>query len=41
MFHAAELDVTFDEGPGGITLIEAFPPDLPEQERRSSIACQR
>ncbi len=32
MFHAAELDVTFDEGPGGITLVEAFPPDLPDQE---------
>jgi aminopeptidase N len=32
MFHAAELDVTFGEGPGGITLIEAFPPDLPDQE---------
>ena len=32
MFHAAELDVTYDEGPGGITLIEAFPPGLPEQE---------
>jgi aminopeptidase N len=33
MFHAAELDVSFGEGPGGITLIEAFPPDLPDQER--------
>ena len=33
MFHAADLDVTFDEGPGGITLIEAFPPDLSDQER--------
>jgi aminopeptidase N len=33
MFHAAELDVTTDKGPRGITLIEAFPPDLPEQER--------
>jgi aminopeptidase N len=33
MFHAADLDVTFDEGPGGITLIEAFPPNLPEQQR--------
>ena len=33
MFHAAELDVTFDEGPGGITLIEAFPPDLSDQEK--------
>ena len=34
MFHAAELDMTFGEGPDGITLIEAFPPALPEQERR-------
>jgi aminopeptidase N len=33
MFHAADLDVTFDEGPNGITLIEAFPPDLSDQER--------
>ncbi len=33
MFHAAELEVTFGEGPGGITLIEAFPPDLSKQER--------
>jgi aminopeptidase N len=33
MFHAAELDVSLGEGPGGITLIEAFPPDLPDQER--------
>ncbi|HEX5991391.1 MAG TPA: M1 family metallopeptidase [Thermomicrobiales bacterium] len=33
MFHAADLNVTFDEGPGGITLIEAFPPDLSDQER--------
>ena len=33
MFHAAELDVTIGEGPGGITLIEAFPRDLPHQER--------
>jgi aminopeptidase N len=32
MFHAAELDLTFDEGPGGITLIEAFPPDLSRKE---------
>ncbi len=32
MFHAAELDVTFGEGPGDINLIEAFPSDLPEQE---------
>jgi aminopeptidase N len=33
MFHAAELDVTFGEGPGGITIIAAFPPNLSEQER--------
>jgi aminopeptidase N len=33
MFHAAELDVTFDEGSGGITLIEAFPRDLSAQEK--------
>jgi aminopeptidase N len=33
MFHAAELDLTFDEGPGGITLIEAFPPDLSRKEK--------
>jgi aminopeptidase N len=33
MFHAAELDVTFGEGPGGITLIEAFPRDLSAQEK--------
>jgi aminopeptidase N len=33
MFHAAELDVVTGDGPRGITLIEAFPPDLPEQER--------
>jgi aminopeptidase N len=33
MFHAAELDVTRDEGPAGITLVEALPPDLPDEER--------
>jgi aminopeptidase N len=33
MFHAAELNLTFDEGPGGITLIEAFPPDLSRREK--------
>jgi len=33
MFHAAVLDVTVGEGPGGITLIEAFPPNFPEQGR--------
>jgi aminopeptidase N len=32
MFHAAELDVTRAEGTGGIIFIEAFPPDLPDQE---------
>jgi aminopeptidase N len=34
MFHAAELDVTFDQGLDGITLIEAFPPDLSHKETR-------
>src|SRR4051794_1230299 len=34
MFHAAELDVTFDKGPGGVTLIDAFPPDLSREEKR-------
>jgi len=34
MFHAAELDVTFDKGPGGITLIDAFPSDLSHEEKR-------
>jgi len=34
MFHAAELDVTFDKGPDGITLIDAFPPDLSREETR-------
>jgi aminopeptidase N len=33
MFHAADLGVTIGEGPGGITLIEAFPPEFGEQER--------
>ena len=33
MFHAADLEVTFGEGPGGITVIEAFPPDLSKQEK--------
>ena len=32
MFHAAELDVSITDDSSGITLIEAFPPDLPEQE---------
>ena len=32
MFHAADLDVAIGEGPGGITLIEAFPPELPAGE---------
>jgi aminopeptidase N len=34
MFHAAELDVTFDQRLDGITLIEAFPPDLSHKETR-------
>jgi aminopeptidase N len=32
MFHAADLDVSITDDSSGITLIEAFPPDLPEQE---------
>lgn len=31
-FHAAELDVTTEEGPGGITVIEAMPPDLSQRD---------
>jgi aminopeptidase N len=34
MFHAAELDVAIEDGPGNVTLIEAFPPDLPDQQER-------
>jgi aminopeptidase N len=34
-FHAAELDVTSEEGPDGITLIEALPPDIPERDERT------
>jgi aminopeptidase N len=33
-FHAAELAVREAEGPGGIGLTEAFPPDLTRKERR-------
>lgn len=33
-FHAAELDIATEDEPGGITVIEAFPPDLPEDDRR-------
>ena len=33
-FHAAELGVSRDTGPGGVTIIEALPPDLPQHERR-------
>jgi aminopeptidase N len=33
-FHAAELDVSRDPGPDGITIIEALPPDLPQHEHR-------
>lgn len=32
MFHAADLEISAEEGLGGITIYEAFPPDLPEQE---------
>jgi len=34
MFHAADLDVTKEDGPDGITLIEAFPTGLPESNTR-------
>lgn len=34
MFHAAELDVVIEDGPGELTLIEAFSFDLPEQQER-------
>jgi aminopeptidase N len=33
-FHAADLDIATEEGPGGITVIEALPPDLPDREAR-------
>jgi aminopeptidase N len=32
MFHAAKLEVSITDDPGGITMIEAFPSDLPEAE---------
>jgi aminopeptidase N len=34
LIHAAELDIQKETGPGGITLIEAFPPDFSNQEAR-------
>ena len=34
-FHAADLDVTTSEGPHGITLIEAFPPDFAGPQARN------
>lgn len=33
-FHAAELDVSMTDGPGGVTIVEALPPDLPEKDMR-------
>lgn len=32
-FHAAKLDVSMEEQPDGITLVEAFPQDLTDRER--------
>ena len=32
MFHAADLDVTTEDGPGGIAITEAFPPDLADRD---------
>ena len=32
-FHAAKMDVTIEERPDGITLLEAFPPSLDDQAR--------
>jgi aminopeptidase N len=34
-FHAADLDIVRAEGPNGISLIEAFPPELNEREART------
>lgn len=34
MFHAADLDITTADGPNGVTLIEAFPTNLPESDTR-------
>jgi aminopeptidase N len=34
IFNAAELGIATETGPGGITIIEAFPPDLPQNEER-------
>jgi aminopeptidase N len=33
-FHAAELEIVSEEGPEGITYIEAFPPGFPDEEAR-------
>jgi aminopeptidase N len=34
MFHAADLDITKTKGPNGITLIDAFPTNLPQSDTR-------
>lgn len=33
-FHAARLDVSMTDGPGGVTIVEALPPDLPTKDER-------
>jgi aminopeptidase N len=33
-FHAGDLQITNDQGPDGITIIEALPSDLPQHETR-------
>ena len=33
MFHVAHMDVSIEERPDGITLVEAFPPSVDEQSR--------
>ncbi len=34
IFNAADLEIVTDTGPGGITVFEAFPPDLPRNDER-------
>ena len=34
IFNAADLDIPTESGPGGITVIEAFPPDISQNETR-------
>ena len=34
VFNAADLEIATDQGPGGITIIEAFPPELSPNEER-------